>query len=213
MRISRRKAIMRGALGAFGMVAMGHSESPSQGDQQMIRGNKHGKITLLQLNDVHGYLDLHLEWFAAPHEPVYRRAGGYARISTLLKNIRQETGGQLLLLDNGDTFHGTYPVVQSRGEALLPILNHLGMSAMTVHWDFAYGPKQLQRLTAGLNYPALAINIYEQSTGKRFLSPYCVQETGGLKIGIIGIASNIVDKTMPPHFSEGLRFTDGREEL
>jgi 2',3'-cyclic-nucleotide 2'-phosphodiesterase (5'-nucleotidase family) len=40
-----------------------------------------------------------------------------------------------------------------------------------------------------------------------------VQEVGSLKIGIIGIASNITAKTMPPHFSEGLRFTDGREEL
>jgi 5''-nucleotidase/2'',3''-cyclic phosphodiesterase and related esterases len=34
-----------------------------------------------------------------------------------------------------------------------------------------------------------------------------------LRIGLVGIASNIVDKTMPPSYSEGLEFTLGREEL
>ena len=34
-----------------------------------------------------------------------------------------------------------------------------------------------------------------------------------MRIGIVGIASNIVDKTMPPHFSEGIMFTSGKEEL
>lgn len=38
-------------------------------------------------------------------------------------------------------------------------------------------------------------------------------EVAGLRIGIAGIASNIVDKTMPPQFSEGVSFTDGAEEL
>src|ERR1035437_4286411 len=35
----------------------------------------------------------------------------------------------------------------------------------------------------------------------------------GLRIGIIGIASNIVDKTMPPTYSEGIVFTLGKDEL
>jgi hypothetical protein len=30
---------------------------------------------------------------------------------------------------------------------------------------------------------------------------------GGLRTRIIGIAGTIIDKSMPPHFSEGLRFT------
>ena len=38
-------------------------------------------------------------------------------------------------------------------------------------------------------------------------------ERAGLRIGVIGIAATIVDKTMPASFSEGLRFTLGNEEL
>jgi len=57
----------------------------------------------------------------------------------------------------------------------------------------------------------LAINVYNQATNERFFPPYSVKEIGGLRIGLVGIASNIVGKTMPPSFSEGVKFTLGRE--
>jgi sulfur-oxidizing protein SoxB len=212
MKMTRREAMVTGTMGALGLLALGQSDNAfAAGTERRRTGS--GKITLVQINDSHGYMDLHLEWFAAAHQPVYRWAGGYARIAALLKQMREETQDRLLFLDNGDTFHGTYPVVQSRGEMLVPIMNQLKPDAMTVHWDFAYGPGQLRKLASSLNYPVLATNIYEKGTGRRFFEPYRVQEVAGLKVGIIGIASNIVDKTMPPHFSEGLRFSEGREEL
>src|SRR5450759_366806 len=148
------------------------------------------KLTILQINDTHGYLEPHLEWMAGPHQPVYRAAGGFARLGTLVRKIREETQGRVLFCDNGDTFHGTHPVVASRGEILVPILNQLGLNAMTVHSDFAYGPQHLKSLASRLNYPVLATNIYHTQTGQRFFPPYAVQEVGSLKIGIIGIASN-----------------------
>ncbi len=212
--MTRREALVKGTLGTLGAMALGELVSFGGRSTQELRAGRNGRLTLLQLNDSHAYLDLHLEWFPAPGGgATYRKAGGYARIGTLAKRIAAEAKGQLLFLDNGDTFHGTYAVVQSRGESLVPIMNELGLHAMTVHWDFAYGPHQLLKLRRGLKYPMLAINIYDRLTGKSFLPPYSINEVGGLRVGVIGIASNIVDKTMPPHFSEGLRFTDGREEL
>ena len=89
----------------------------------------------------------------------------------------------------------------------------MGIDAMTPHWEFVFGPKRFRELAKQLNYPVLAINIYEKDSGQRVFPPYMMKEVGGLKLGIIGIASNIVDKTMPPAYSEGLRFTLGREEL
>lgn len=52
----------------------------------------------------------------------------------------------------------------------------------------------------------LAINVSDQAAKERFFPPYSVKEIGGLRIGIVCVASNIVDKTMPPPFSEGLYF-------
>jgi 2',3'-cyclic-nucleotide 2'-phosphodiesterase (5'-nucleotidase family) len=56
-------------------------------------------------------------------------------------------------------------------------------------------------------------NVYAQHGHDRPFPPTTVVELGGLRVGVIGIAATIVDKTMPPAFSTGLRFTLGRDEL
>ncbi|MGE5604002.1 MAG: bifunctional metallophosphatase/5'-nucleotidase, partial [Nitrososphaerales archaeon] len=159
------------------------------------------------------YVELHQELFWTAAGATYRKAGGYARIATLLKQIRAERPGAVLALDNGDTIHGTYPAVETRGEALVPLLNALGFAAMTAHWEFAYGPAQLRKVAGELRYPLLATNVYDKATGEHAFESRRIYEVAGLRVGVAGIASNIVDKTMPPHFSEGLRFTLGKNEL
>lgn len=171
------------------------------------------QITILQLNDSHAYLDLHQELFWQGECAIFRPVGGYARIATLVKQIREERAGRVLFCDCGDTFHGTRSAVKSRGKALLPIVNALGLDAMTAHWEFAYGPRGLQELARELTYPVLAANVHDVSSRTPVFPSFTVKEVGGLRIGMVGIASNIVDKTMPPHFSEGVRFTQGKEEL
>ncbi|MCL4515290.1 MAG: bifunctional metallophosphatase/5'-nucleotidase [Firmicutes bacterium] len=189
-------------------------------------------LTIVQTNDTHAYLDLHQELFWKGDHAVYRPAGGYARIAALLNQIRAENPGRVLFCDNGDTLHGTYPAVRTRGQAVVPILNALGLDAMTAHWEFAYTPEGLKQRAAELKFPILAANVYHkesansrepghdketdrngQKPGRRFFPPYLVKEINGVRIGLVGLASNIVDKTMPPLFSEGLIFTLGREEL
>lgn len=170
------------------------------------------RLTILQINDLHGYIEPHPELVRSADGDRFQTLGGLARIATAVEQVRAETDGATLLLDNGDTFHGTYVAVQSKGEAMLPLMNALAPEAMTVHWEFAYGPAQVQRLAAQLTYPILAINCY-RNEGGLFFEPYRMVEKGGLRIALIGIACNIVDKTMPPAFSEGLHFTLGRDEL
>ena len=171
------------------------------------------EITIVQMNDSHGYLESHQEMFWDASGPVYRRCGGFAKIAAVLDEIRSERPGQVLALDCGDTIHGTNVVVRSRGQALVPILNRLAFDAMTAHWEFAYGPERFEEIVGQLDYPMLAINCYRQETGNLAFPPYIVKEISGLRVGVVGIAATIVDKVMPPHFSEGLRFTLGREEL
>ncbi len=90
-----------------------------------------GHLSLLQLNDTHAYLEPHLETFWEGGGPAFRTAGGYARIAGLVDSVREETDGKALLLDCGDTFHGTAPAVKTRGAAMVPVLNALGIGAMT----------------------------------------------------------------------------------
>ena len=170
-------------------------------------------LTVIQMNDSHAYFDLHQEMFWQGGRAVYRPTGGYARIATLVKQIRAENQGHVLFCDSGDTFHGTYPALKTQGEAMIPVLNALGLDAMTAHWEFAYGPKTFKERVAELGYPMLAINVYNKKTKALVFPPYRIKEVGGIRIGLLGITSNIIDKTMPTSFSEGMEFTLGREEL
>ncbi|MBN1833938.1 MAG: 5'-nucleotidase C-terminal domain-containing protein [Deltaproteobacteria bacterium] len=170
-------------------------------------------LIVIQLNDSHAYFDLHQEIFWQGGKAVYRPAGGYARIAALIKQIRAVNPERVLFCDCGDTIQGTYPAQSSHGQAMVPVLNSLGLDAMTAHWEFAYGPDAFKQRAAELIYPMLAINVYDQATNERIFPAYSLKEIGGLRIGIVGIASNIVGKTMPPSFSEGLEFTLGREDL
>lgn len=170
-------------------------------------------LTVIQMNDTHAYFDLHQELFWQGNQAVYRQAGGYARIATLVRQIRETNGDRLLFLDNGDTLNGTYPAIKTQGAAVVPVLNALGLDAMSAHWEFAYGPSVFKKRAAELNFPVLSVNIFDKKTNELIFPPCIVKEINGLRVGLIGIASNIIDKSMPPTFSEGIYFTLGREEL
>jgi len=174
---------------------------------------KNNHLTILQMNDSHGYIEPHQELFWAGDHAEYRIAGGYARITAIINEIIENEKDNVLIFDCGDTIHGTYAAVKTKGESLVPILNKMSFDAMTAHWEFAYGPEQFKKITNRLNYPMLAINCYEKSTDKLIFNPYIIKEVNDLKIGIIGIAATIVDKVMPKSFSEGIYFTLGNEEL
>lgn len=163
------------------------------------------------INDVHGYLEPHPELFYGKDGEYIKTAGGYAKIASVFEKIRNENE-YTLFFDGGDTFHGTLPVVASKGEAIMPILKELGFSAMVGHWDFAYKPEHLLNLDKHLDYPVLGINVYKDD-GTLLLKPYCFIEVGNQKIAVIGICSNIIDKTMPSEFKKGIYVTDGMVEI
>lgn len=168
-------------------------------------------INIIQINDVHGYIKEHDEYFFTHKGIEYKKAGGYARIKTIIQNAQNEH--PTLALDGGDTFHGTKPVVKSKGEILVPILNHLDLDGMTGHWDFAYGPKHLQSLVSKLNYPFIACNVYHQKDDELVFKSHFVKEVGEVSVLVIGVAATIVDKTMPKNFSEGIYLTNGEKEI
>lgn len=169
------------------------------------------KLDILFINDVHGYIAPHNELFYNQDGEYIAEAGGYARLYTKVKEVRSKNPNTLLF-DGGDTFHGTKPIVDSKGQAMIPILNKMGFNAMTSHWEFAYGPEQLKNLTNQLTYPNLACNIYKPNS-ELFTQPSKIFEVENLKIGVIGVAAFIVDKVMPSSFAKDLEFTTGIKEV
>lgn len=171
------------------------------------------QFTLIQQNDTHGCVEMHDELFWGVDEPTLKKAGGFSRIRQYVKNLKKEKEN-VLFFDGGDLFHGTLPLVSSRGEAILPILQKMELDGFVPgNWDYAYGKKRLHELTESLDFLGLACNVVDEDTGKDLFKPYVLKNLNGITIGIIGVTYPYVDITMPPDFSAGLHFTKGVEEV
>ena len=172
------------------------------------------RLTILQINDTHAYLDEHWELFRDGAGVRHEITGGFARIKTYFDQVRCACGDQnVLAFDNGDTLHGTYPAVTTQGEAVVGPLNRLKLDAWTVHWDFFYGTKRMEELAAKVNHPLLACNCYCERNNKTLFPPTAVFDRGGIKVGVIGLGAVIIDEAFPPKVSQGVRFTLGQVEL
>lgn len=171
-------------------------------------------LTLIQQNDTHSYMELHWEHFWRNGRPEYRRAGGYARAATIVRQIRDETNGACLFVDCGDTIHGTGPAQWTKGAAIVPALNRMGVELMTPgNWEFGYGPAVLRERIAEMSFPTIACNVENAATGEKEFPPSEVREVGSVRVGFVGVTSPIVTETMPKKFGEGLRFTNGTDTL
>lgn len=169
-------------------------------------------LTLIQINDAHGYIAPHNEVFFEANGIQVREAGGYARIKTLVDQIREDAENSIFL-DCGDTFHGTFITTQTQGNAILPVLNAMGIEAVSAHWDFAYTPSKLRDLAYRLKYPLLAANVYLYNKKKRIFDPYIIKEMDGMRIGIFGMACEHVVQGFPQKFSNGIYMSPEYKEV
>lgn len=170
------------------------------------------RLTILQLNDLHGYLAPHPELFELTGPAIPRSGGGLPRIAAMFRAIRRDADDAVMAFDNGDTFHGTLPAVQTGGDALVAPMAALGLDAMTVHWEFVYGLDRLRRLANQLAYPILAANLRDPS-GALSLPPYTIIERAGVRVGVIGLAAVIAGHLLPRAERDRVELTIGDAEL
>ncbi len=166
-------------------------------------------VTVLLMADTHAALDVHPEiFFDRAGQPVFRPAGGYALLASAIRQERAAAAGGALLVNVGDTIHGSAVAEWTQGAGIVPVVNALGIDVFVPgNWEFAYGPDVFRRRMRELNHPVTAINVFDRASGNRLFAPSVVREVGGVKVGVVGLTSVIVDTSMAPAFSTGLRFT------
>ena len=118
----------------------------------------------------------------------YGRMGGLDRIATLVRAIRAERGAErVLLLDGGDTWHGSWSALRTRGADMAACMALLRPDAMTGHFEFTLGQDRLRELAAGQAFPFLAGNVVDEWKEPVFEATRVI-ERGGIGVGVIGQA-------------------------
>ena len=140
----------------------------------------------------------------------YGKVGGMDRVATVVKAIRAERP-DALLLDGGDTWHGSYTCYHTQGQDMVNVMNALKPDAMTFHWEFTLGQDRVRDLVDGLPYAALGQNIFDAEWDEpaEDFEPYRFFERGGVKIAVIGQAFPYMPIANPgwmfPDYSFGIR--------
>ena len=142
---------------------------------------------------------------------MYGRVGGLDRVSTVINAIRADRP-DALLLDGGDTWHGSYTCYHTEGQDMVNVMNALKPDAMTFHWEFTLGSDRVTELVEGLPFAALGQNIFDLEWDEPvpdLFPPYTFFERGGAKIAVIGQAFPYMPIANPrwmfPEFSFGIR--------
>lgn len=140
----------------------------------------------------------------------YGRVGGLDRVSTVINAIRADRP-DALLLDGGDTWHGSYTCYQTEGQDMVNVMNALKPDAMTFHWEFTLGSERVNGIVEGLPFAALGQNIFDAEWDEpaELFKPYKFFERGGAKVAVIGQAFPYMPIANPrwmfPEYSFGIR--------
>lgn len=140
----------------------------------------------------------------------YGRVGGLDRMATVISAIRADRP-DALLLDGGDTWHGSYTCQQTAGQDMVNVMNALRPDAMTFHWEFTLGSDRVTEIVEGLPFAALGQNIFDAEWDEpaELFKPYKMFERGGTKIAVIGQAFPYMPIANPgwmfPEYSFGIR--------
>ncbi|WP_412507845.1 thiosulfohydrolase SoxB [Roseovarius sp. SYSU LYC5161] len=140
----------------------------------------------------------------------YGKVGGLDRVATVINSIRAERP-DALLLDGGDTWHGSYTCYHTEGQDMVNVMNALKPDAMTFHWEFTLGQERMRELVGELPFASLGQNIFDAMWDEPAaeFAPYKFFERGGTKIAVIGQAFPYMPIANPgwmfPDYSFGIR--------
>lgn len=152
------------------------------------------------------YAYTYLDFVAAAHK--YGTLGGFAHLATLIKRLRAQRPGAMLL-DGGDTWQGSATSLWTRGQDMVGAQLQLGVDVTTGHWEFTYGADRVKeivdkQLKGKIHF--LAQNVVDNQWGDPVFEPYIIREMNGVPVAIIGQAFPFTPIANPRYMIPDWRF-------
>lgn len=155
----------------------------------------------------------YLDFVAAAR--TYGKVGGFAHLATLVKNIRAQRPGALLM-DSGDTWQGSATALWTKGQDMVDAQKLLGVNVMAPHWEFTLGAERVKEIVekdfkGSVDF--LAQNVKTADFGDQVFKPYVIREVNGIPVAIIGQAFPYTPIANPRHFVPDWTFGIQEESL
>ena len=154
------------------------------------------QFTILYTNDTHDFLlpfsypdplNTKLQYASMP---VIKNIGGIARRATLARQIKNEVGGNALLLDGGDIMEGQALGMVYDGAADFDAMSAARYDAMVLgNHDFQCSFEQFHRNLQLARFAVLCADLIDLKTHKMILPPYRILDVNGLKVGLVGVTA------------------------
>lgn len=169
-----------------------------------------GSLSIVHTNDIHGR---------------YATAGADAAVNgfAAVAAMAQDCGADLIL-DAGDTFHGSTFSTVNQGEAVAALMDAAGYDATTPgNHDWSYGSARLAQIDRDHDFAVLAANVQDENTGSPlFENEYLLREvalenengdlTGeSVTVGVFGVIDEDFYGSTAPDNVEGVAFANSVE--
>lgn len=192
--------------------------------RSFTRDTESSDLRILWTNDTHGYLSPLFHREEGDNQFIERakregKVGGFAYIATIVNRQRNELPDKTLLLDSGDTWHGTVVPVRLAGTPVVEVMNVMGYDAMVLgNVEMFYDQETIEKLLASAKFPIVVANLYDTEWDERAslpnTQPYIIKEVNGLKVGIIGMTYHWMSKISDqPQWSFGLRIDEVQADV
>ena len=145
----------------------------------------------------------------------FGKVGGFAHLATLVKRVRSQRPGALLL-DGGDNWQGSATSLWTKAQDMVDASRLLGVDVMTGHWEFTYGAERVKEVIArdfAEKIEFIAQNVRTADFGDPVFKAYVMREVNGVPIAIIGQAFPYTPIANPRHFVPEWTFGIQEENL
>lgn len=180
--------------------------------------NRYIDVQILGINDFHGQLN-------TVKKINNKEAGGVDYLAAYLRD-REKQNPNTLLVHAGDAVGASPPIsALLQDEPTIDIFNDLGFDVATIgNHEFDEGMDEMRRLIyggyhektgnfKGAQFPYVAANVYNKTTGRLFLPPFTVKMVQGVPVGFIGVVTTETPSIVMPKMVENVKFTDEVEAI
>ena len=161
--------------------------------------------------DAHAFT--YLDYVAAAQN--YGKMGGFAHMATLVKQLKANRPGALLL-DGGDTWQGSGTALWTNAQDMVDAALALGVDVMTPHWEMTYGEERVMEIVNGDfkgKVSFVAQNVKTADFGDSVFNPYVMKVQNGIQVAIIGQAFPYTPIANPRYFTPNWTFGIQEENL